>query len=118
MSSDLLEAALSEVQGVLKAVGAQITFVVCDAAVHGIKPVRTIKEAMGMMVGGGGTMLEPAVKAMSELKPKPSIAIILTDGYCDDPPNHGLNLVWTIVGGNKDFAPTHGDVIQVEEDAA
>jgi predicted metal-dependent peptidase len=117
MSSDLLAEALSEIQGVLRAVGAQVTLVICDAEVHGIKPIKTIQEAMKMMVGGGGTVLEPAIKAMADLKPKPSVAIILTDGYCDDPSSYGLDLIWTIVGGNTGFKPTNGDVIYVEKEA-
>lgn len=116
MSEDLLTEALSEVKGVLTAVGAAVTFVACDAKVHGIKPIKTIGEAVKLMKGGGGTLLESAVKAISELKEKPGIAIVLTDGYCDDPPNYGLTLLWCIVGGNKAFKPTHGEVIYIERD--
>lgn len=117
MGSDLLAAALSEIQGVLAAVNAQITFVVCDAAVHGVKPIKSIVEAAKMMKGGGGTYLEPAIKAISELKKnKPNVVIVMTDGYCDDPPNYGLELVWCLVNGNKAFKPTHGQVVLVEDD--
>jgi predicted metal-dependent peptidase len=116
MGSELLAEALAEVQGVLMAVGAQVTFVVCDAEVHGVKQIKSIQDAAKMMKGGGGTYLEPAVKAISELKDKPTIAIVLTDGYCDDPPNFGLDLLWVIVGGNAGFTPTHGEVIHVEQD--
>lgn len=115
MGPDLLASALSEVQGVLSAVGAQITFVVCDAKVHGIKSVKSMDEAKLMMVGGGGTELEPAIKAVAKLKEKPSILIMLTDGYCDDPPNHGLDLIWVIVGGNPGFTATHGETVHVDD---
>lgn len=116
MGSELLAEALAEIQGVLMAVGAQVTFVVCDAEVHGVKQIKNIQDAAKMMKGGGGTYLEPAVKAISELKDRPTIAIVLTDGYCDDPPNFGLDLLWVIVGGNAAFKPTHGEVIHVEQD--
>jgi predicted metal-dependent peptidase len=111
-----LSAALTEVRGVLSAVGAQVTFVVCDAEVHGIKAIKSVDEAVNMMVGGGGTYLEPAVEAISKLKDKPGIVIILTDGYCDDSPSYGLNLIWTIVGGNTTFSPTHGETVFVDEE--
>ena len=114
MSPDLLSAALSEVQGVLAATGANVTFVVCDAAVHGVKPIKSIADAFKMLKGGGGTMMEPAIKAISELKPQPGIAIVLTDGYCDDAPDYGLNLIWCVVGGNGSFKPTHGELVVVE----
>lgn len=116
MSAENLTAALAEVQGVLAAIGAAVTLCVCDAEVHGIKPIKTAQEAAKMLTGGGGTVLEPAIKAMAELKPKPGIAIMCTDGYCDDPPSYGLDLIWVVVGGNQSFKPTNGEVIVVEDD--
>lgn len=110
-----LSAACAEVDGVLKATGSNITFLACDAVVHGINKVKSVQEAMKLLKGGGGTVLEPAVKAMSELKPKPSIAIVATDGYCDDPPNYGLDLIFVVVGGNRAFKPTHGEVVYADD---
>ena len=115
MGAAELSDALSEVDGVLKATGANITFLSCDAEVHGISKIKNVQEAMKLLKGGGGTMLEPAVKAMSELKPKPNIAIIATDGYCDDPPNYGLDLIIVVVGGNRAYKPTHGEVVYADD---
>ncbi len=43
MSTEDLTRASSEIQGVLAAVGAAVTVIACDAAVHGVKECRTIK---------------------------------------------------------------------------
>lgn len=118
MGAAELSAALAEVNGVLKATGANITFLSCDAEVHGITKIKSVQEAMKLLKGGGGTILEPAVKAMSELKPQPSIAIVATDGYCDDPPNYGLDLIFVVVGGNRAYKPTHGEVVYADDEAA
>ena len=115
MGAAELSDALSEVDGVLKATGANITFLSCDAAVHGITKIKSVQEAMKLLKGGGGTILEPAVKAMSELRPKPGIAIVCTDGYCDDPPNYGLDLIFVVVGGNRSYKPTHGEVVYADD---
>lgn len=116
MSSADLAAALSEVQGVLNATGANITLCVCDAAVHGIKPIKTVAEATKMLKGGGGTAMAPALAAVEKLKPMPSICIVMTDGYIDQPPEPAFDTIWCIIGQNKGFSMPYGEVVLVEAD--
>jgi len=117
MSGDALSEALSEVQGVLKAVGANITLCICDAEVHGIKPIATIREARSMLKGGGGTAMEPALAAVEKLKDKPTVCIVVTDGYIDQPPEPSFSVIWTIVGGNANFEMPYGEVVHVDDAA-
>lgn len=117
MGEDDLAAGLSELQGVLDAVGAQVTFVVCDAMVHGIKPVKTAREAMGMLKGGGGTAMEPALDEIAKLQPKVSVAVVLTDGYIDDPPEYAFNVIYCIIGKNTSFTPRFGEAVFVDDEA-
>jgi len=116
MSTDALSTALSEVKGVLDAVGADITFVVCDAKVHGIRPVKNIEEAAKMLTGGGGTAMAPALTAVAKLRPMPEVCIVITDGYIDRPATPPFGTIWCIVGGNPDFTPDFGEVVHVEEE--
>ena len=118
MSDELLTDSLSEIQGVLKAVGSNITLCICDARVHGIKQIANINEARSMMAGGGGTAMAPALEAVSALKNKVTVCVVVTDGYIDQPDEPKFHVVWCIVGGNKDFTMPYGDVVFVEEDTA
>jgi len=111
-----LSAALVEVRGVLAAVGAGVTVCICDAEVHGIKRVDNIEQAAKMLKGGGGTAMAPALAAVTELKDRPSVCIVLTDGYIDDPPEPPFSVIWCIIGGNKDFTPSYGQAVFVERD--
>lgn len=116
MGEMALSAALSEVRGVLSAVGAGVTVCICDAQVHGIQRVDSVEAAAKMLKGGGGTAMSPALKAVTELKEKISVAIVITDGYIDDPPEPPFSVVWCIVGGNTSFKPQYGDTVFVDED--
>ena len=118
MSKDDLSAAMSEVQGVLDATGANVTVVVCDAAVHGIKQVRDVREAAGMLKGGGGTAMAPALEAIEKLKPVPKVVIVLTDGYIDHPPEPSFSVIWCVIGANEGFEMPYGDVVHVKEEEA
>jgi predicted metal-dependent peptidase len=117
MGDEQLAEALSEVQGVLKAVGSNITLCICDAEVHGIKPIANIRQARSMMKGGGGTAMAPALEAVSQLKNKITVCVVVTDGYIDQPDEPGFHTIWAIVGGNKNFTMPYGDVVWVEDDA-
>ena len=119
MSDELLTDSLSEIQGVLKAVGSNITLCICDARVHGIKQIANINEARSMMAGGGGTAMSPALRSgFSELKNKITVCVVVTDGWIDSPPEPKFHTIWAIVGGNKDFTMPYGDVVFVDEDAS
>jgi predicted metal-dependent peptidase len=115
MSEDALSVALSEIRGVLRAVGAGVTVCVCDAAVHGIKRVDNIEEAVKMLAGGGGTAMAPALEAVSALKEKVSVCIVATDGYIDSPPEPAYSVIWCVIGANTGFAPAFGDVVFVDD---
>lgn len=116
MGKDDLSAALSEVQGVLAATGSNVTFLACDAEVHGIKTVKNVHEAAALLKGGGGTAMAPAMTAIEKLKPVPSIAIFLTDGYIDQPPEPSFSVIWCVIGGNETFSMPYGDVVHVKDE--
>lgn len=103
MGSKRLGAGVTEALGVLKALGSTISFMTIDAQVHGFKSVANAKEMLGLLRGGGGTYLSPALQALEKLpkRSRPDVAIIITDGYCE---SHvylprGIQIIWLIIDG-------------------
>jgi predicted metal-dependent peptidase len=117
MGSREIEDALTEARGILEAVGAEVTFVACDADVHELRPVSTVRDAMRLLKGGGGTDFRPAFEALSAVKPRPEVVIFATDGYGPAPHVQppGMNTIWLLVGGNKNPPAQWGDVVVVED---
>lgn len=86
----LLAKAMSEVDGALRGLGvagSAVTVLSCDAAVHTVQRLRKASDAS--LVGGGGTDLRVALAAVDGLRPRPTLVVLLTDGYTpwpDQPP--------------------------------
>lgn len=119
MGSDALAAALSEVHGVLDAVGANVTVAVCDAMMHGMKEVRTVQEAAKLLKGGGGTDMTPGMKAFVDKKPAPDVLVVITDGYIGDgylmPEPQHMKVVWVVIGGEEMPCP-YGERVFITDD--
>lgn len=113
---ELVEAA-SELNGILEAVGAQVTVCACDAAVHELRDVESVQEAVKLFVGGGGTDMRPALDALAERTPRPEVCIVVTDGAIGDPgPEPAFRVVWVLVGGSERPPASWGDVIVIERE--
>jgi predicted metal-dependent peptidase len=115
MSEDLLAVALAEVEGLLRAVGAarQLRVLACDTAVG---PVRRVSSARQVeLIGGGGTDMGAGIEAASRLRPRPAIAVVLTDGYTpwpDEPPR-GMRVVVGLIGDEAPEAPDWARAVRV-----
>jgi predicted metal-dependent peptidase len=82
MSGDLLGRVLAEVEGLLQRVGLRGTNVrvlTCDAQVHSVK--RVSRASQIELLGGGGTDMGEGIAQALALKPRPSIIVVLTDGF-------------------------------------
>lgn len=110
------EDVLREINGVIKAIGAEVTFIACDAEVHAKARVRSIEEVLPKLQGGGGTDFRPVFAAMEQMRPRPEILVFLTDGMGSYPsaPPAGVKVIWTVVGHYKQ-TPPWGHVIDVEQ---
>lgn len=117
MGADALGAALGEVQGILAAVGAGVTLLACDAQVHEVRRVRSVREAVQSLKGGGGTNMRPAIEQAVAGRPRPEVLVVLTDGYVGDvgaaPPT---NVVWVVIRpeGAGEWAPPYGQAVHVD----
>lgn len=123
MSRDDLMIACSEAEGILKAVGADIDFVACDAAVGKITKVNSVQELAANLVGGGGTDFGPAIEAAANLRPMPEVLVYATDGHGPAPaePPKGMHVIWLLVGNGHAESPWFpadpwGDIVEVDLD--
>lgn len=121
MGEEELKEGLSECHGILKAVGAQVDFIACDAAIQAAKKVRTWQEAAKLLKGGGGTDFVPIFEHLSLQRPRPDVVVIITDGMgpapVEEPP---YKVIWLLVGPYKQRPCEWGECIEIDrkEEAA
>lgn len=117
MSGDQLERGLAEAIGVLKATGAEITFMSCDYAVHAVGKVHKASDLAKLVKGGGGSSFVPAFEHLLKLRERPQIAIFATDGDISVPPQAppGMQVIWLLVGATRAPTTAYGSVIEVDE---
>jgi predicted metal-dependent peptidase len=90
-----LAVALAEVQGVLQAVRNHdgIPVLAVDAAVQTCRRVMHAEQVV--LAGGGGTDMGQGLAAITKLRPRPQVAVVLTDGETPWPeyPPRGISVV-------------------------
>jgi len=76
----MLAQALAEVSGILKALGQRegVHVLAVDAAVHTCR--RVFRPDQVHLGGGGGTDMGAGLAEAEKLKPRPQVAIVITDG--------------------------------------
>lgn len=96
MHDRLLARALAEVEGVLARAGLRGTRVKVLAVDTTVQAVRRVSRAAQVqLAGGGGTDMGAGIEAAAALRPRPSIVIVLTDGFTPWPerPPAGIRVV-------------------------
>jgi hypothetical protein len=96
MHEVLLARALAEIEAVLSRTGlrrTQVRVLAVDTDVHAVR--RVSRAAQVELAGGGGTDMGEGIAAAAALRPRPSIVIVLTDGYTPwpDRPPPGIRVV-------------------------
>jgi hypothetical protein len=102
MGQSELDAALAEIRGVIQAAGVGpqgLLVLACDAEVGATTRVRRVTDVR--LVGGGGTNMRVGIAAAEAARPRPDVAVVLTDGYTPwpDGPTRA-RLVAAIIGGD------------------
>lgn len=109
--------ALAEIKGILEALGQKekITVISCDAQVQEVGKVFRPEQVKRLLVGGGGTDMGVGLQYIENMRPRPQVAIVVTDGYTPWPshPPAGVKVVVALVGDGN--APEWARVVQVEE---
>jgi predicted metal-dependent peptidase len=124
MGTTEMTTVLSECNGIMQALGGDITFMACDAAVHSNREVRNWREILPLLKGGGGTDFVPMFEALAASQNRPNLAIIITDGCGPAPaaPPRGMRVIWLLIGQHRSkpsFAgEPFGEIIEIDDIAA
>lgn len=87
MNDQMLSQCLAEVQGVLRGLGVgrrHLRIVCCDATAFEAQKVLQARDVQ--LLGGGGTDMGAGLAKAAELRPRPDLIIVLTDGFTPWPP--------------------------------
>ena len=80
VSEDLLAAAVTETDGLLRAIGSRgVRFLACDDSVRGVS--RIVDSPSIQLIGGGGTDMGAGLEAAADTRPTPQVIVVLTDGF-------------------------------------
>ena len=117
MDDELLTTVLSEVDGLLRTVGVRghnIRVIACDAAAHSAQRVRSAGQIQ--LFGGGGTDMGAGIDAAMALRPRPSVVIVLTDGYTPWPAAapRSATVVVGLLGPVPPQPPSWARVVRIE----
>ncbi len=95
MHQRLLARALVEIEAVLTRAGLrqmQVRVLAVDTAVHTVRSVSRATQVQ--LAGGGGTDMGTGIHGAAELRPRPSVVIVLTDGFTwPDQPPPGIRVI-------------------------
>jgi predicted metal-dependent peptidase len=96
MHAELLARALAEVEAILGKAGlrqTQVRVLAVDTNVHTVR--RVSRASQVQLAGGGGTDMGAGIAAAAELRPRPSVIVVLTDGFTPwpDQPPKGIRVV-------------------------
>ena len=120
MSERLLGEAVAEVDGILRGIGvdrSRMHLLACDTEVHEVRRVASARRVE--LLGGGGTDMGAGIGTALELRPRPSVIVVLTDGdtpWPDARPK-GTRVVIGLVGPGEWPAPEWAETVRIEDAA-
>ncbi len=119
MDEKLLGRALAEVDGLLRSAGVGprgMRVLACDTAVHTARRVTSARDVE--LVGGGGTDMGVALAAAADLRPRPGVIVVLTDGETPWPaaPPPGTRVVVALLDRRMGRAPAWAHAVRVDEE--
>jgi predicted metal-dependent peptidase len=123
MVDQLLERALNEVEGILTRAGlpsGSVRVLAVDTCVHAVR--RASRASQVTLAGGGGTDMGAGIAAAAELRPRPGVVVVLTDGYTPWPerPPQGVTVIVGLLqqpGLPETPVPSWARCIRISDDA-
>ena len=118
MDESTLGRVLGEVDGILRAVGVGSTSVqvlAVDTAVHSARKVTSARQVE--LVGGGGTDMGAGLQAATELRPRPGVVVVLTDGFTPWPARapRGVTVVIGLLGEHAPVGPVWARSVRIDD---
>jgi predicted metal-dependent peptidase len=119
MNEQLLAQAVAEIDGVLGSAGVRsdaVRVLSCDTETGTAQRVRSAAQVQ--LVGGGGTDMTVGIDAAIDLRPRPHVVIVITDGFTPWPsaPPPRCRLVVALVGSGAPTPPAWATVVRVEDE--
>jgi len=116
MGTEQFGTALQEIGGILRSTGAKITVMSCDAHVHAVGHVGKVHEVIPLLQGGGGSDFNPAFDQLEQMRNRPDVLIVFTDGYIGTPDvaPDWAKVVWVLVGGCSRAPAAWGESIVID----
>ncbi|MFN2610136.1 MAG: VWA-like domain-containing protein [Actinomycetota bacterium] len=120
MDEVLLGQALGQVEGLIRSLGVRknsMRVLSCDAAVHMVQRISRASDIT--LYGGGGTNMGEGLAAAANLKPRPQVVVVLTDGYTPWPsePPPRMRVVVGLMGTPPNRPPSWAKVVEIEDAA-
>ena len=95
ISREMLARFVSEINAIARSYQSEITVVQCDAEVHEVVKLRTLKLHTPTIFGRGGTDFRPAFELVNRERLSPNVLIYLTDLYGSFPSRApGYPVIW------------------------
>jgi predicted metal-dependent peptidase len=119
MTEEMLSVALAEIRGILAAAGLRegVDVLSVDAAVNAQQ--RVTQAASARLRGGGGTDMGVGLAAAERLRPRPEIAIVVTDGLTPWPERPPRSIRTIVVKTDmRGSSPPWARVVTVPPEAA
>jgi predicted metal-dependent peptidase len=96
MDGHLLAQCLAEVEGVLQGLGVgrrHLKVVCCDAEAFEAQKIMRARDVQ--LLGGGGTDMGAGLAKAADLRPRPDLVVVLTDGHTPWPaqPPRGIRVI-------------------------
>ena len=102
MGTSEITSALSEIQGILKAINVPIDFAAFDTKAGKLVKITNISAARRELKGRGGTDFRPMLKQVGEARPSYDAVIVITDGGGQAPDlAPRFKTIWALVGSYK-----------------
>jgi predicted metal-dependent peptidase len=119
MSETALSQALAEINGILRSSGIggrRLTVLSCDSAVRSSQQVFSASQ-VGLL-GGGGTDMGAGIAAALDLRPRPEIVVVVTDGFTPWPAERPSSIVVVTVIGDGPEPPAWARFVRIDSSDA
>jgi predicted metal-dependent peptidase len=106
----MLAQALGEIRSILRGTGQRdtVTVLACDHEVHACRTIFRVEQVS--LLGGGGTDMGVGISEAMQLRPRPDVIVVITDGYTPWPstPPKGPQVVVVLLsrGSSPEWART------------